>query len=229
MPFLGKQPSRGLVGTADIDLNSIDGTLTKDALIGDYSDVTITASDLLAYGDATDSNNTKRDTVQGILDLVSTSRSLAIYTDQEAAGSQAGDSHAINGWRTITLNTEVIDADGIGALSSNQITLGAGTYDVLCWFDTTGGNFNQHNTFSRFRDTTNSATKVVGTVTHQVGETGVATGQGGGVRVQGRFTLSGSAACEFQIYPVSYVTDNTTGTTNTGEVNVACIVQLEKV
>lgn len=49
--------------------NSIDGTKTKDALIGDYSDVTITAADLIMYGDATDSNNTKRDTVQGILDL----------------------------------------------------------------------------------------------------------------------------------------------------------------
>ena len=99
MPYLGTQPSRGLVGTAGIDAdavtnakiaddqidsehyvngsidtahiaaNAIDGTLTKDALIADYSDVTITASDLIMYGDATDSNNTKRDTVQGILDL----------------------------------------------------------------------------------------------------------------------------------------------------------------
>ena len=74
----------------------------------------------------------------------------------------------------------------------------------------------------------NSTTLVVGTVAHQVGETGVATGQGGGVRVQGRFTLSGSAACEFQIYPVSYATANNTGTTNTSEVNVAAIVTVEK-
>ena len=57
------------INTADIAANAIDGTLTKDALIADYSDVTITASDLIMYGDATDSNNTKRDTVQGILDL----------------------------------------------------------------------------------------------------------------------------------------------------------------
>jgi hypothetical protein len=49
--------------------NSVDGAKTKDALIADYSDVTITAADLIMYGDATDSNNTKRDTVQGILDL----------------------------------------------------------------------------------------------------------------------------------------------------------------
>lgn len=79
MPFLGSQPAEvalttgdlgnGIVTTAKIAANNIDGTLTKDALIADYSDVTITASDLIMYGDATDSNNTKRDTVQGILDL----------------------------------------------------------------------------------------------------------------------------------------------------------------
>ena len=59
----------GSIDTAHIAANQIDGTLTKDALIADYSDVTITAADLIMYGDATDSNNTKRDTVQGILDL----------------------------------------------------------------------------------------------------------------------------------------------------------------
>jgi hypothetical protein len=59
----------GSIDTAHIAANQIDGTLTKDALIADYSDVTITAADLIMYGDATDSNNTKRDTVQGIIDL----------------------------------------------------------------------------------------------------------------------------------------------------------------
>ena len=56
----------GSIDTAHIAANQIDGTLTKDALIADFSDVTITASDLIWYGDATDSNNSKRDTVQGI-------------------------------------------------------------------------------------------------------------------------------------------------------------------
>jgi len=79
MPWLGAPPADvalstddledGIVTTAKIAANNVDGTLTKDALIADYSDVTITAADLLMYGDATDSNNTKRDTVQGILDL----------------------------------------------------------------------------------------------------------------------------------------------------------------
>ena len=67
--FLTGRTSLTTVQTADIAANAIDGTLTKDALVADYSDVTITAADLIMYGDATDSNNTKRDTVQGILDL----------------------------------------------------------------------------------------------------------------------------------------------------------------
>ena len=71
MPFLGSQPAEAALTTGDLGDNIVDGTKTKDALIADYSDVTITASDLIMYGDATDSNNTKRDTVQGILDLAS--------------------------------------------------------------------------------------------------------------------------------------------------------------
>ena len=89
MPFLGKQPSRGLVGTTDIDTNAIDGTLTKDALVGDYSDVTITAADLIMYGDATDSNNTKRDTVQGVLDLASSGLKFISSTNISGAATYA--------------------------------------------------------------------------------------------------------------------------------------------
>ena len=79
----------GSIDTAHIAANAIDGTLTKDALIADYSDVTITASDLIMYGDATDSNNTKRDTVQGILDLVSVSN------DYEYVSSATQDSGSL--------------------------------------------------------------------------------------------------------------------------------------
>lgn len=49
---------------------TVDETKLKDALIGDFTDATVTASDTFLHGDATDSGNTKRDTIQGILDLV---------------------------------------------------------------------------------------------------------------------------------------------------------------
>lgn len=88
MRYLGS-PITGTVAltTDDLGNNIVDGTKTKDALIGDYSDVTITASDLIMYGDATDSNNTKRDTVQGILDLAGGGKLLQIVHGSNASVS----------------------------------------------------------------------------------------------------------------------------------------------
>ena len=57
------------IDTAHIATNQIDETLMKDAFVGDFTDATVTASDYFLHGDATDSGNTKKDTVQGILDL----------------------------------------------------------------------------------------------------------------------------------------------------------------
>ena len=59
----------GSIDTAHIATNQIDETLMKDAFVGDFTDATVTASDYFLHGDATDSGNTKKDTVQGILDL----------------------------------------------------------------------------------------------------------------------------------------------------------------
>jgi hypothetical protein len=72
--FLGLEvsiptPADSSISTAKIANNAVDETKLKDALIGDFTDATVTASDTFLYGDATDSGNTKRDTVQGILDL----------------------------------------------------------------------------------------------------------------------------------------------------------------
>ena len=58
------------IDTAHIATNQIDETLMKDAFVGDFTDATVTASDYFLHGDATDSGNTKKDTVQGVLDLV---------------------------------------------------------------------------------------------------------------------------------------------------------------
>ena len=60
----------GSVDTAHIATNQIDETLMKDAFVADFTDATVTASDYFLHGDATDSGNTKKDTVQGVIDLV---------------------------------------------------------------------------------------------------------------------------------------------------------------
>ena len=58
------------IDTAHIGLNQIDETLMKDAFVADFTEVTVATGDSLIFGDATDSGNTKRDTVAGIIDLV---------------------------------------------------------------------------------------------------------------------------------------------------------------
>ena len=81
------------VTTAKILNNAVDETKLKDALIADFTEVVMTASDSILLGDATDSGNTKRDTVQGLLDLVPasgiTSYISSFSYDQSTTGSVA--------------------------------------------------------------------------------------------------------------------------------------------
>ena len=60
------------IDTAHIATNQIDETLMKDAFVADFTEVTVATGDSLLLGDLTDSGNTKRDTVQGVLDLAVT-------------------------------------------------------------------------------------------------------------------------------------------------------------
>jgi hypothetical protein len=83
-------PDDGTVATAKIVNNAVDETKLKDALIGDFSDVTVTAADTFLYGDATDSGNTKKDTVQGILDLAGGGAWNLIGTSVASGGAAVG-------------------------------------------------------------------------------------------------------------------------------------------
>ncbi len=57
------------IPTGDIENNAIDETKLKDALIGDFTEVVVALGDSFLFGDVTDSGNTKRDTIQGLLVL----------------------------------------------------------------------------------------------------------------------------------------------------------------
>ena len=58
--------------------------------------------------------------------------SIAIIADQKASGTGGGTYATSDGWKTRELNTEISDPDSIVTISSNQFTLGAGTY-FLNW------------------------------------------------------------------------------------------------
>jgi len=78
----------GSIDTAHIAANAIDETKLKDALVADFTEVTVVAGDSILLGDASDSGNTKRDTVQGILDLTSSgSKKIGSFTRATSAGA----------------------------------------------------------------------------------------------------------------------------------------------
>lgn len=110
--------------------NAIDETKLKDALIGDFTEVTITASDTILLGDADDSGNTKRDTVQGILDLVSSSGTIlqvvrASKTDTFSGNPAAGTWTDITGLSaSITLSSSSNRVIGIAIVNGTGSNAG---------------------------------------------------------------------------------------------------------
>jgi len=125
----------GSIDTAHIATNQIDETLMKDAFVGDFSDVTVTAADAFLYGDATDSGNTKKDTVQGILDLVSAGG----WTSMGAVTTTSGSSTAITGIpaEVTTLMICLDDMSQTGTTSQVQMVIGdSGGYETSGYIST---------------------------------------------------------------------------------------------
>ena len=81
-------PDDSSVSTAKIANNAVDETKLKDALVADFTEVVVTASDSILLGDATDSGNTKRDTIQGVLDLVPSGADTSLSNLTAAGGQQ---------------------------------------------------------------------------------------------------------------------------------------------
>lgn len=66
----GTDPSWATVATAMIADNAVDETKIKDAFVADFTEVVAATGDSILLGDVGDSGNTKRDTIQGVIDLV---------------------------------------------------------------------------------------------------------------------------------------------------------------
>jgi hypothetical protein len=64
----------------------------------------------------------------GKVAFIKPTNSIAVLEDVKAYNVEGGAATA--GWQDRTLNTETLDPDGIVTLSSNQFTLGAGTYII---------------------------------------------------------------------------------------------------
>jgi hypothetical protein len=115
--------------------------------------------------------------------------SYAIIADQKAQNT-AGGTFTSGAWRTRDLNTEIADADGIVSISSNQFTLGAGSY-LICW-DCPAHMVGQHQT--RLQNITTATTVVVGLSQNAQTSDFVTNNSSGRARV----TLAGSTVFEIQ-------------------------------
>jgi hypothetical protein len=97
------------------------------------------------------------------LDATSNPFGAALYhvREQQTASTQAG-TFTSGAWRTRLLNTEVTDEIAGSSLSSNQITLPAGTYFIKAVAPAV--NVNAHKT--RWRNITDGTTTIVGMAAH---------------------------------------------------------------
>tara|TARA_R110000744_G_C19017038_1_gene523730 strand:- start:44 stop:580 length:537 start_codon:yes stop_codon:yes gene_type:complete len=110
----------------------------------------------------------------------------ADFMDVKTATTDGG-TFTQDAWRTRDINTSIISMSG-ASLSSNQMTLPAGTY--LCNGFAEARAIETHS--ARVYDTTNTATLVAGSH-HYIGDSLTSKSI-----MQGKFTLSGTAALEVQ-------------------------------
>jgi len=117
--------------------------------------------------------------------------SYALIKDQKSNGTAAGNSVQTT-WTQRDLNTETADPDGIVSISSNNFTLGAGSY-LIKWEEC---NYKGNDHTSRLYDVTNSAVKqysqcTVGSATYY-----------GSSETQGscRVTITGDTAYRIEYY-----------------------------
>ena len=106
--------------------------------------------------------------------------SIAIISDQKDASSDGGDFNS-GDWRTRELNREISDPDGIVSISSDQFTLGAGTYFLdaqapayrvdahqLAIYDVTAGAYLNYGSITQSRSTDQTVTTAFVSFIHTI-------------------------------------------------------------
>lgn len=145
---------------------------------------------------------------------------MVVVVDEKTAATDGG-GFTQDAWQTRTLNTLQVNDDTIASLSSNQITLPAGTYE--CWISAPALGVNAHKI--RLQDTTGASTIDFGSseyasATHVVQSRSV---------LRTKFTLTVSSALEVQHRGQTTKADNGFGNnTNFSVVEVYTIAMFRK-
>lgn len=132
------------------------------------------------------------------------------YQDQPASGANSP-AYASGGWRTVTISAKVKDPGSIGTLSSNQMTLAAGSYDFYGMM-VLGSPAANGVARLRLRNITGGATIQQGP--NRTAQSSVATV----MHVQGQFINSSSVTFELQVYPAQTI--NAGGALTSGDLEV---------
>lgn len=178
------------------------------------TDTAISASDKILFADVSDSNNARQDTVQGVLDLVDSAINDIVLIQDQATSGTVSPTYTSGAFRTVTLDTEATDTGSVASLSSNQITLAAGSYEFSGFVQPgyiSGGNGQAR---ARLYNTTDTAVVAQGLTQSQPGSGFFAAN----LPLQGSFTIATTKTFELQVE----VSSNTTASPalGSGEVEV---------
>lgn len=112
-----------------------------------------------------------------------------VIQDQKAQNTDAG-GFTSGAWRTRDLNTEVVDTGSHASISSNQVTLAAGSYLLIG--SAPAGTVNSHQT--RWQNVTDATTTIVGTTEYASSADATYSRS----KVLGYFTIATSKTFELQ-------------------------------
>lgn len=194
-------------------------TLTHNAstlVLPGGANITTAANDMMVVtADTTTKMMVRYFPATGASVVSSAKNDILLYQDQATSGT-TGPTYTAGGWRTVILDTEVIDTASIGSLSSNQVTLPAGSYEMYAVVSAAANTTSTNVMRARIRNVTDSTTVAQGVQKENTYASG--SNIGAISTADGQTTIAGSKAFEVQLYPQS----NTAATTalSSGDVEV---------
>lgn len=119
--------------TIQLDVNSIAGGGTNSSTALNNNRVIVSSSGAIVESSTIDTTelsylNNVTSNIQTQLDAKAATRCVLVYSDQQTVGTNGGTSFVAFTQRNLT--TENYDNCNLGTLSSNRVTLSAGTYSV---------------------------------------------------------------------------------------------------